>query len=436
MNLSTSPPTASIRRSLRYSLGDGFCWSLTVGFAELYFSPFALFQGAANVLLGLITTLPQFLGSLFQLSSSFLVRKSGSRKRFILWGLFAQGAALAAVGLSYQWSRFSLWVLLMALIVYWGAWLTITPAWQSWLADLVPSEERGRYFGRRNRLIQATTFAAFVVGGGILYGMSQDPSTTYLGFLFLLALGVIGRFGSALFIRKQADISLQDRRGERIAWRELLTRREFANYRWFLGYTALISLAVQIAGPFFLPYLLQELHFSYLQFMGLIAIFVAAKSLFSPWWGRVADRYGARKPFILASFVLAATPLLWLPAANFYYLMAIQIAAGWAWAGFEICSFNFLLEATPSRERMPSLAVYQLTMGIGMVLGSILGGLLAQTSLVTGATYRNLFLISGIARYLLSFVLLPRLKANRPAPEVSYRRLFLQTIWFERGVVE
>lgn len=381
-----------------------------------------------------MTTLPQFLGSLFQLSAASLVRKLGSRKRFVLWGLFAQGGALAAVALSYQWSGFSLWVLLIALIVYWSAWMGITPAWQSWLADLVPGEERGRYFGRRHRLIQATTFIAFVAGGGILHAMSRDPSTTYLGFLFLFALGIIGRFGSALFIRKQAD--LPETGVGKVSWRDLLSRGPFVNYRRFLVYTISIAFAVQIAAPYFLAYLLQELHFSYLQFVGLMAVFVGTKSVFSPWWGHVADRYGARKPFILASFVLAATPLLWLPAANFFYLTGVQVVAGWAWAGYEICSFNFSLEASPSEERLPHLAAYQLMMGTGMVLGAITGGLLAQTPLVEGATYRNLFLISGIVRYLLSFVLLPRLKPNRRAPAVSYRRLLSQAVRFERGVME
>ena len=68
-----------IKKSLLYSVFDGSFHSAMVGFGESFFSAFAVFLKASTTQIGLLGSLPQTLGSLSQLLSSYFIRLFKSR---------------------------------------------------------------------------------------------------------------------------------------------------------------------------------------------------------------------------------------------------------------------------------------------------------------------------------------------------------------------
>jgi MFS family permease len=430
---STPPSQQEIKKSLRYSLWDGAAWSVTVGFAELYFSPFAIFLGAANLMLGLLATLPQLVGALAQLATPFLVGKCRSRKNLVLAGVAGQSGMLLFFALSpFLGERRLIFLLLMA-ILYWIFWMITVPAWESWIGELVPERKRGEYFGKRNRLIQLVMFGALIAGGWVLDLFEGD---SYPGFLLLILFGLLGRIGSLAFLSRQTEPRDTAGDGRGMSFFLFLKSIHRHNFGLFVLYIALFAAAMNVASPYFIQYMLEDLRFSYLEFMAAFAVMIGVKFLTIPLWGRLADRFGARKLLVPASLLLSLVPFLWLGGRSFFFITAIQIFAGLAIGGFELCSFNFLLDCTRPGERTRFAAYYQVLMGVGIVAGSVIGGLLLKYRFFTINIYLAVFVLSGLLRLLFSVFFLPRIREMREVEEISYRRLLTQAVRFQKSVAE
>lgn len=56
-----------LRKTKNYSIKDGAAWSVMYGFGEQYVVPFALKIGATASQIGILNSVPAFIGALFQL---------------------------------------------------------------------------------------------------------------------------------------------------------------------------------------------------------------------------------------------------------------------------------------------------------------------------------------------------------------------------------
>jgi MFS family permease len=346
------------------------------------------------------------IGDLFHLASPRLVAAFRSRKRVVLAAVALQGLALTLASFSPRLEDFRLAFLFGAASFYWIFCSIAGPAWQSWMGDLVPPPERGRFFAQRNRLTQVITFAALLIGGAVL---QLRPDLT--GFLILLGLGTLGRGLSFFFISQQTDVPPPELDAPAVSFRTFLGAMHRNNFGLYVLYASVFSFAVNLSASYFTPYMLEELNLSYLEFMALIAVMVGTKFLAAPVWGRWIDRSGSRKPLVAACAVFCLPPLLWTVSQSYPYLIALQIVAGVAIGGFELGSFNFLLENTAPRDRTRFVAYYEVLTGIGVVAGAVAGGLILRYAAFQGlAPYFAVFLASGLLRVFVSALLLPRLR--------------------------
>jgi len=82
-----------------------------------------------------------------------------------------------------------------------------------------------------------------------------------------------------------------------------------------------------VSGPYFTPYMLRELGFSYHAYMLVFAASFLTKAIVFPALGRLASRIGSVS--LLWGAVLSITPLalLWLPAEGVPYLIGVQVLA-------------------------------------------------------------------------------------------------------------
>ena len=62
-----------------------------------------------------------------------------------------------------------------------------------------------------------------------------------------------------------------------------------------IAYMLAVQAAIQISGPYFTPYMLGRLEFSYQQYLLLLAVSFVAKFMAFPMWGRVAQSLGAQR---------------------------------------------------------------------------------------------------------------------------------------------
>ncbi|MDP2749325.1 MAG: MFS transporter [Nanoarchaeota archaeon] len=426
-----------IKKSLRYSILDGSFYSAMVGFGESFFSAFAIFLGATSVQLGLLGSLPQALGAISQLFTNKLLALFGnSRKRFVCVNAFLTALMYIPIALVYFFGAFKVYHLIMFTCIYWLLGTIISPAWNSWMGDLVQEDKRGTYFGRRNKIAGLTSFFALMIGGFILQNFGKGTQSEYYGFLVIFTLALISRIISFVYLTKKYEPKYIVKKEAEFGFLEFLRKARFSNYGHFVFYLSFMNFAVYLSGPFFTAYMLYDLKMDYMTFTVVTATALIVKYLMMPVWGKAVDRYGTKRVLALTGFILPLSPVLWLFSHETWYLLLIQCYSGFVWAGFEISSFNFIFDTTTPEKRATCVAYYNVLNGIAIFTGAMVGGFIIKYNLSHGvidskilwSSYMIVFLISGILRLCASIFFIPKLKEVREVKKTTYKKLFLTII--------
>jgi MFS family permease len=96
-----------------------------------------------------------------------------------------------------------------------------------------------------------------------------------------------------------------------------------------------------------------------------------------------------------------------------------------AWAGFNLCSVNYLYDATGTENRTRYLAYFNCGNGLAAGLGALLGGyLITHMPALRGYQILSIFLISGVLRGVAAIIFLPGLREVRRVSTVPAAELF------------
>ena len=416
------------RRSLRYSIFDGGFAAAMIGFGESFFIPYALFLKATTLEVGLLSSLPQAIGSLLQFFSNALIRAAGSRKRLVVAAALIQGLMYMPVVFIFFAETFRVWHLILFTTLYWIFGMILGPAWNSWMGDLIVEDRRGAYFGRRSKITGAATFIAVLVAGAILQHYEGAEETPYRGFVVIFLLALLCRMVSVLFLSKQYEPGYVVPHEAEFGFLDFLRQARFRNYGRFVLYLGLMNFSVFLASPFFTPYMLQDLNLSYLIFTVVNAAAIVVKVLSMPVWGRAADRFGARRVLSLTGALMPLVPIFWLLSSDVAWLIAIQAYSGFIWGGFEVAAFSFIFDTTSPQKRATCVAYYNMINGAALISGALLGSLVVRMNALFWSKYLLVFLLSGILRFFASIIFLPRLREVRKVETIGYSRLFLKVV--------
>jgi MFS family permease len=147
---------------------DGAFAASMIGFGESFFAAFAVFLKANNIHIGLLSSLPLLIGSLSQMFSNRLIKRLRSRKLLVTAAAFLQGLMYIPVALVFFCGTLKVIYLIFFACLYWMFGMILSPAWNSWMGDLVEETKRGTYFGRRSKITGSATFIACMTAGYIL----------------------------------------------------------------------------------------------------------------------------------------------------------------------------------------------------------------------------------------------------------------------------
>ncbi len=417
-----------IKKSLRYSIFDGAFYWMMVGFGESFLAAFAVFLKATNVQLGLLSSLPKLFGSFFQLFSNKLLKIFKTRKRLVCTSSFMQALMYIPIALVFFFGSFSVPILIIFVCLYWMFGVIGNPAWSSWMGDLVGDENRGDYFGNRNKIGNLTSFLSLLLAGYILQKFSTGNSMVYIGFCVIFFLAFISRMTSFFYLIKQYEPEYEFAPNANFSFMQFLKQARFRNYGLFVIYLSLMNFGVYLSAPFFTPYMLYDLNLNYATFTLITAVAMITKFAMMPVWGKLADTYGTKKVLVLAGFLMPAIPLLWIFSTSVKYLILVQVFAGFSWAGFEIASFNFIFDTTKREKRATCVAYYNVLTGFSIFVAAILGGFIVKYNSLFWSSYHLVFIISFVMRYAASFIFLRKLKEVRIVEEISSRKLLMKAL--------
>jgi MFS family permease len=382
------------REGLRWYFMDASISQISGSFYEDFFVLFALATGFAADRIGLLAAAGSLASVISYIPGAFLTARLRTRKPLIMITSGGIAVLLAIAG-----SRF-----LTALM---GS--VATPAGTTLAGDLVPARSRGRYVAFRNAAITIVGACASALAGWIVHTLNNGSVDGLIGYRVAFTIAfAFGMAGTLCFSRIPEPPA---HRGPRPAHqlRDIagIVRRNPA-FAWFAVSSALWGVAVYATGPFFNVYLVTRLGGDS-RVVGIGAAVTALSGLAGLLvFGRLADRRGARAVVVLTGLAIPFMPVLWAFITAPWQTYLANAPSGFLWAGYNLASFNLLLEMSPPEDRESGVAVYQTLVAISAVIGPLLGGWA-----VSALGFIPLFCLSGALRLLATGLLILRVRPKR-----------------------
>ncbi len=347
-----------------------FSSTLGVGIVSPLLPLYARDMGATGIWLGII-----FAG--FAISRAIVMPIIGrlsdrsGRKLFLCIGLLAY----SIISLGYIWANNAPQLALVRLIQGAAAGMII-PIALAYVGDLSPEGEEGKWMGYAH----AAFFAGFGLGplmGGVLtehFGMA----TTFfsMGGLNLLAFLITLFFLPEIGRRKMAT-------SPRPSFKEMSASRMVKGIFSFrltesIGRGGIMT---------FLPIFAVMLGLS----ITLIGIVVAASiltvTILSPLGGMFADRFN-RRALIVVGKVIFIISMVVIPMTNsFEQLLAVLLVQGLGGAIAMPAASALTVEEGRKFGMGSTMAIFSMAMSIGMVIGPLLGGVLADFGNINSVFY-------------------------------------------------
>jgi len=416
-----------INQSLKFSFSDGIFASGMIGFTQEYFTPFLLVLGAAAKHIGMLNALPNLFASILQLKSADLTERLKSRKKTINIFVLLHALMLLPMVIMALSGRGKAITFIAYVILFTTFGALANPAWGSLMSDLVEENKRGTYFGWRNRILGMITVVAAFIAGLILHRMKKV--NIFYGFGIIFGLAFLFRMVSWYFLTRMYEPTLVHKKGDYFTLVDFLARIRESNFAKFVLFVSMMNFSVNLASPFFAVLMLKDLHFSYALYTVITITATLTVYLMTSRWGRHADKVGNLKVIKFTSPLIGLIPLLWIINRHPGYLFFAQIFSGFLWAGFNLCTTNFIYDAVSPGKRTRCISYFNVLNGLALSCGALLGGFLLQRlPPLFGYKILTLFLISSILRIIAGTLMPLTLREVRPVEKAKSNELFFSMI--------
>lgn len=416
---------STLRRDLALVRADGVAFSLMVGVGETYLAAFALALGNSDVAAGLLSALPMLAGGVLQLIAPAAMHRAASYRSWVMMWAGLQAASFLPLVVAAWLGAAPVALLFACACLYWGAGLATAPAWNAWMAQIIPARIRGRYFGSRQSAAQLGVLLGLIAGGVLLHQLGGDSRA----FAALFAAAFVCRAVSTTVISRQS-VPRGGRRPQGARARDLLRGAWRSRSRGVVLSVLICNAAVNLASPFFTPYLLVQSHLRYGEFMTLLAANFLGKIAIYPLLGRIARRAGVRQLMAVGAIGIAPLPLLWTLSSSVTYLFAVQGLAGMFWAAFELSILLSFLDVSDDQERTALLATYHFLNTAAVAGASLLGGAVLAALGQDRDAYLWIFAASAIGRAIGLALLLARARRGM-VEEIPALRILAVRPWGE-----
>ena len=122
-------------------------------------------------------------------------------------------------------------------------------------------------------------------------------------------------------------------------------------------------------------------------------------------------------------------PLLWIVNQHPAYLICVEMLAGFLWAGFNLSSSNFIMDAVTPEKRTRCIAYFNVINGVALALGAFCGGhMITFLPELRGYKILTLFAISSVLRIVVGLIAPLKLKEVRPVEKISHQQLLFSMI--------
>jgi MFS family permease len=390
------PGPSRLRRNLRYCTWDGILAAPTVFLVTpgnlVITVLLTQYYHLSTTQFGLLVAL-QAACSTLQLALVPWLNHRYSAKQLSVFGAWVQWAAFLALTAVIGWLPpagptpvFPILFGVFLVIAAMQALMAIT--WPSWVQEFTPERIRGKYFGRRNMILQIITVVFLVLMGSCLAQAGVDHGLSVkVVLMVLIGFSMLVRTGSIWM--QQRTFSPVDlhvpaatvRRSEPAPWweqlREILQR---PNLLIYFGFGAAYGFTSNLMGPFFNIFMLDVLHMSTSQVTTLVVLSCCSGALTMAGWGRMIDRFGNRPVMVFCLIGWMLNGYLWTVTTpeRIWLLYPVWTIAGVFQAGFLQGVFGLLLKIVPPETKTVAIAINAAVISLPAAVAPVIGGALLQ----------------------------------------------------------
>ena len=377
-----------VRHALKYVIRDGVA-SQAMGILTggAFLVAFAVKLGASNFVIGLLAAIGP-LAQLLQLPSIFIVEKIRNRRLITVVAAALSRFCWLIIALSpfIFPAKIAIAVLLILLAAVSAFGAVSGCSWNSWMRDLIPEKVMGSFFSRRMRISTGVGIALSILAAMYLdFWKKQFAEQELAGYSILFFLGFAAGVLGLFFLAKTPEIRMPQVQ-ERIKILKLLSlpfRDE--NFRKLIAFMCSWNFAVNLAGPFFMVYMLKRLGLSMSFIIGLSIVSQVMHFLFLKIWGKYTDRFSNKSVLAISGPLFIGSILAWtfttMPEKYFLtipLLIVIHAVMGLSSAGVSLASGNISLKLAPKGQATAYLATNTIVNSVAAGIAPILGGKFAD----------------------------------------------------------
>ncbi len=369
-----------------------------------------------------------------QLLSAFLVSRTGNR--MTLWFTTALASRICralAIVLAFALipaTAATARLVFIGLLVLANCFDAIcAPPWFSWLADIIPQDEHGRFMGRRSAWIALANMCALLPIG---YGIDRVPEDWRLPALLVVFALAFGVGILDLFIHRTIPEPPMPLPPPRQFWHEIAAPFGDRRFRPWLAFTAFWTFSATLAGTLATVYFVNELGIRN-NFLGgslvLILVPMLGTVLTARHMGTLVDKRGIKTVLWWAHRLWALLPAFWImatPDSALWWLGAAALTGGISVNAAYTASNKLVTRLPPQGHVSMYIAVSTCVASLAGGIGPLLGGLVLHSldgMECTVGSYRfgawhALFLCSLVLRNAVAFMV-PKLVEPPAAEEPS-----------------
>ena len=272
-------------------------------------------------------------------------------------------------------------------------------SWNSWVQEWVPVRLRGKYFGRRNRLLQVSTLLFLLITGWVLAHWDYAMPA----FQGVIAGAAILRLFSLRWSWRMPTRPHRETGAPVLSFRDqFAVLRRSGSFLLFIVFGAIWSFAANCFGPFYHVFMFEELKFSAFDVGILSTLSALGGALSLPAWGALLDRFG-NKPVMAFSLILwQGMNFAWcfVDADNRHWLYPLWVWGGMTSAGFVLGQFTLLLKLIPIEAKNLAIGFNLAVTSLFAAMAPIIGGTILGWALARGdnpiSVYHVCFIIQPV----------------------------------------
>ncbi len=410
--------TKAKQKTMKLSIAEGSSAVIASGIGDNYIVPFAVELNASTTQIGIMSSLTGFLSPIGQLIGAH-VMENRSRKGIAVIGAFLQACMwvfVVALG-GFLWGNVLVSLLPVLLILVWAGNIVtgaITgPPWFSLMGDIVPDDQRGRYFAKRNVVMNALAIAV-ILFLSILLQTLKDEVLTILGFIVIFLIAFGSRLMSSFLLSRHYYPPFALEKTEYVKLWDFLKDVPKSNFGHFVLLATLVNFGQMVAGPFFGVHMLENLNFSYETYITINISQTLAAIILYPFLGKFSDKYGNIRMLRIGACIVPILPIFWVFFTDPLNLIIFpQVLGSLGWTAFNLAASNFIYDSVPSHKRGFYVAYYNFLVGIGILGGGLTGSALITVFPDVMMSFKFVFLVSGAVRLAVVAIFLPKIKEVR-----------------------